>query len=526
MNNEDWLTYIGADIHALNSENEAPLEIACAYSDKYDRVHGDFRLRCAEVLLQHGADPNRVNLHGLTPLNRARKDKEAIGLLLKYGADINRGTKGVLASAAELGDAETLKFYLENGADCNMPDTSTDPTRRASYSQTLENKYPIVIAALPPMTGEWSASVAAEMIELLLNHGANVHLPVRDGKPTLHYLFDTATSTALRPLLKDSRIDMNIRDKEGKTAFMAACCSRIVSESLGDKTSPRYSEDDYSHIYLLFVDSPVHRSKIDYLAIDNKGEHLIFYLVSRQYDTMIHERILDIPGVRGLINKRDNEGCSPLFRALETAKISMVEQLVEEGADILQLDPRGNSFLHYLCRHRDLRYDTLQHHIPLMDKYLSLGGIIDARNDEGTTPLLAFITVGCTPRPLNDYEPHIEGFQWFAQHGADFTAKDNKGQSALHIIAGRSNQDFQWKGAKKQAYNAKLFQALLEKGCEVLDEDNQGRTALDIAAVKGNKSILKLFQRTKDTSAVAVTNSDNEEEEDDDTLRRIKMTLY
>ncbi|PQE32944.1 ankyrin repeat domain protein [Rutstroemia sp. NJR-2017a WRK4] len=526
-----YLIERGADIHALNSVDETPLEIACAHSDQwqYERAHGNFRLRCAELLLQKGADPNRVNSHGLTPLNRARKDKEAIALLLKYGADVNRGTKGVLASAAEVGDAETLKFYLENGADCNMPDTSTDPTPRVSCPQLVENKYPIVIAALPPMTGEWSASVAAEMVELLLNHGANVHLPVRDGKPTLHYLFETATSTALRPLLKDSRIDMNIRDKEGKTAFMAACCSRVVSECLGNKTSPRYSEDledDYSHMYLLFVDWPVHGSKIDYLAIDNKGEHLIFYLISRQYDKMIHERILDIPGVHGLINKRDNNGYSPLNRALETSKISMVEQLVEEGADILQLDPRGNSFLHYLCRHRDLQYDTLQHRIPLMDKYLSLGGAIDARNDEGTTPLLAFITVGGTSRPLSDYDTHIEDFKWFAQHGADFTAKDNKGQSALHIIASRSNQELQRNGKKKQAHNAKLFQAFLEKGCEVLDEDNQGRTALDIAAVVGNKGILKLFQRTKDTSAVATTNSDDEEEEDEYPLRRIKMKLY
>jgi ankyrin repeat protein len=453
-------------------------------------------------------------------LNRARNHKEAIAILLKHGADVNRGTKGVLASVAEVGDVETLNFYLEIGADCNHPDTSTKPANRFNNPHHLKYKYPIVIAAIPPMSGGWSASVSAEMVELLLNHGANVDLPVREGKPTLHYLFEQTTSTVLRPLLEHSRINMNLRDQEGQTAFMAACRSRIISECIGNKTSPRHSEDsedEYSHLYLLLIDSPIHGLKIDYLAIDNKGEHIIFYLTARAWDTMIHKRVLDIPGVRSLINQKDNEGYSPLHRACDISKISMLEQLVEEGADILALDPHENSLLHYLCKHRHLTYGfPIQHHIPLMEKYLALGGDIDGRNNDGFTPLLTFITASGTDRALDEYDTHTEDFQWFAQHGADFTAKNNKAQSALHIIAGKSSKDWRGDGKERQAYNAKLFAVFLEKGCEVLDEDNQGRTALDIAAVVGNKGILKLFQRKRDIGNMAATSSDDDDEEEEE----------
>ncbi|KAM3076481.1 hypothetical protein ACMFMG_007293 [Clarireedia jacksonii] len=487
-----YLIEKGADVNALNSRKETPLEIACA-SDST----GYFKLHCAEILLQNGADPNRVDSQGLTPLNRAKTDKEVIKILLKYGADVNRGTKSMLVSAAEAGDVEALKFYLEIGADCNKPDTSS-----------ILGTYPIMKAGTPVRGGAYSESDSAEMTRLLLDHGAKVDLlaPEKGGWRILHYLLAHATVTTLRPLLEDSRIDMNLRDEQGRTAFMTACYFGSESEDILE--TPRGNgeslNDDNSHPYLLLVNSPIHGSKIDYLATDNEGKHIIFYLISRLCDKKIPKRILDIPGVRGLIRKKDNEGYTPLHHALDLLRFSMVKQLVDEGADILEPDPKGNSMLHYLCT-----WGWVEDLIPLMNIYLDLGGSINARDNKGNTPFLEFIKHGGSP---SESYSHLEGFPWFAERGTDFTAKNNMGQSALHLIAGRSSEKRYWceGDEEKQKYNAQLFEALLEKGCEVLDEDNQGRTALDIAAVMGNKGILKLFERKRETGHTESSNSSDE----------------
>lgn len=88
-----------------------------------------------------------MNPEGLTALNKAGPDSEIIKTLLIYGADVNARIKGVLMSAVEVGDLRPLQFYQENGADCNVPDSSADSMYHRPYP--VPKISPIDVAAFP-----------------------------------------------------------------------------------------------------------------------------------------------------------------------------------------------------------------------------------------------------------------------------------------------------------------------------------------------------------------------------------------
>jgi len=153
----------------------------------------------------------------LTPLNRAGPDLSIVRILLEYGADVNAGTKGVIMSAVEAGDVETLLVYLQSGADCNMPDTSTESSFRETKIY-VPKRYPIVIAACLSNATEKQASISVYMVKVLLEHGARTDLPVNDKETILHYLFQNARSSVLAPLIQHPGVDLTMI---GQSVFLA-----------------------------------------------------------------------------------------------------------------------------------------------------------------------------------------------------------------------------------------------------------------------------------------------------------------
>ncbi len=78
----------------------------------------------ASMLLKHGADVDRRNDHGQTPLGGVafKGNMPLVSLLLHAGADINAdngGGKTPLMFAAMFGHREVVKYLLEQGADQN-----------------------------------------------------------------------------------------------------------------------------------------------------------------------------------------------------------------------------------------------------------------------------------------------------------------------------------------------------------------------------------------------------------------------
>ncbi|KIM94244.1 hypothetical protein OIDMADRAFT_136035, partial [Oidiodendron maius Zn] len=220
-----FLVSSGSMVDVVNEKGQTPLELASTCEQHCTAVaRGFFKPQCCEILLRLGADPNKPNLAGLTPLNMARHDSDIIKILLKHGADVNAGAKGALMSAVESGDVETLKIYLKNGADCNVPDTSANSNLRGGHPN-LQKRYPLAVAAFPPVHQPWSASTSTEMMRLFLDHGAKVDVLINDDEPLLHFLFQHARSSLLRIFTERPNLDFNVRDQKGRTVFMAACAS-------------------------------------------------------------------------------------------------------------------------------------------------------------------------------------------------------------------------------------------------------------------------------------------------------------
>src|SRR5206468_12888407 len=102
--------------------------------------------------------------------------------LLDRGANPNADGGGytVLHAAVLRGDFELLKAALEHGADPNVQVKSGTPYRRQSadyfFQATMIGATPLFLAA---------KDGSADMIRLLVSHGANLELPAKDGTTPL-----------------------------------------------------------------------------------------------------------------------------------------------------------------------------------------------------------------------------------------------------------------------------------------------------------------------------------------------------
>jgi ankyrin repeat protein len=492
----------GASINALDRDGNTPLHIASTEVQYCSGpACGFFRPQCCETLLRLGADPNAVNSTGYTALNLAGTNLQMAKTLLKYGADATEGGKGVLSSAIQAGDVEMTRFYLENGADCNVPDTSTE--YNSQPIGTNLKRYPLIVAAFPAAHNKRCMEVKPDLIKLMLQHGARVDLPISEDQTLIHYIFQYGDSKAINPFLEHSGLDFNIRDQKGRTVFLAACLSQVRSNSVTDQLTRDERmrlEASYTPSYLLLADSSKYGATIDYSAIDSDGKHLIIHLLS-QWQSKLAQRFMSIPGVSDLIHQKDNLGFSPLHHALKHQALQTATELVEAGCDITEPDPGGDNAAHFLCRVYSI--EMFSENVPLLEIFLERGGSINHQNHQGKSPLLIYLASGVIPSSDNfdgKRSTHKTYLPLFVSHGADFTAVSNNGQGALHVIAGRNRSHYHLSNETSKHlmnYNADLFKEVLEQGCDPLLEDENGRTALDIAAVVRNEEILKLYQRTK-----------------------------
>lgn len=104
----------GTPVEACNDLGQSLLGIAAMRGDR----------RAAALLLDRGADPNRVAWDGYPPLHLAviLNHVATARLLVKCGADVNRaGPRGLmpLLLASQIGSADLIRLLLERGADPN-----------------------------------------------------------------------------------------------------------------------------------------------------------------------------------------------------------------------------------------------------------------------------------------------------------------------------------------------------------------------------------------------------------------------
>jgi hypothetical protein len=117
----------------------------------------------------------------------------AIGYHESSQTQANKG----LYRACSNGNAAAAAYWLAKGADVNTPDIGFEG---------IPGKTPLMLCAHLP---------AAELVELLLELGADPNAVDHAGQPVIHH----ATDARIANLLVAHGADVNMKDKEGLTAL-------------------------------------------------------------------------------------------------------------------------------------------------------------------------------------------------------------------------------------------------------------------------------------------------------------------
>jgi ankyrin repeat protein len=161
---------------------------------------GCFPLSCVKnienckLLLDHGADPNKLNKQGYTPLGHqvmTPNNNDVIELLLKCGGKSNAIVCGkpLLLYAIELNDVHKVEILLRHGAH-----VSYDVIKGIGRWVNSE-----IFSLL--MHTVISAKDKNDIIKLLLSHGANPNMYV-DGVPLLSKVIELNDVCKVETLLK------------------------------------------------------------------------------------------------------------------------------------------------------------------------------------------------------------------------------------------------------------------------------------------------------------------------------------
>lgn len=146
----------------------------------------------------------------------------------------------------------------------------------------------------------------------------------------------------------------------------------------------------------------------------------------------------------------------PLYRAAQAGQCAIVEELLKHGPDLEAREAR--------TWQTPLFAASVKGFHDIASLLLAKGARVDALDRDGRTPLLAMA--------INPSFKSMEAASFLADHGANLEAKDRIGRTPLLWAATNRNYD--------------LAQTLLQKGANVSAVNNRGRTALHLTVDGSN----------------------------------------
>ncbi|KAJ4926524.1 hypothetical protein JOQ06_008697, partial [Pogonophryne albipinna] len=378
----------GADVHAKDKGGLVPLHNACSY--------GHYEV--TELLLKHGACVNAMDLWQFTPLHEAASKNrvEVCSLLLSHGADptlLNCHSKSSvdMAPTPELKERLTYEFkghsLLQAAREADMA--------KAKKTLALE-----IINFKHPHTHETALHCAVasphpkrkQVTELLLRKGANINEKNKDFMTPLHVAAERAHNDIMEVLQKHGA-KVNAVDTLGQTALHRAAmaghlqtCRLLLGYgadasllSLQGFTAAQMGNEAVQQI--LNENVPVRNSDVDYRLLeaakagdmDTVKTHSDGVLqMKRACQRLEGEALAGGQGIAaeqtmcaGLafsevqtslctaqnVNCRDLEGrhSTPLHFAAGYNRVSVVEYLLQHGADVHAKDKGGLVPLHNAC---------------------------------------------------------------------------------------------------------------------------------------------------------------------------------
>jgi ankyrin len=313
------------NVNAVNDNDQTPLMRAGS-------VHN------AELLLQHGADPNAQDRRGFSPLAYAilYRGDDIAAVLTTAGANQDGLDRAHLLAAIKEQNHESLKQYLRAGVD---PNTRDPWDRTALY----------VAAAL------WDA----DAVNFLLEAGADVNARSDGCTPLWAALTTSADNDSFEKrekfadtvaALLNAGASLDDLDSQGNSAAhlpfsrwwseprLAARLLHVCAAKVNDR-----GETPLMHVTGLGRLDELRRlinTGIDINAADAQGRTALFRVFERR-DRVERARLLLDHGAH--VNAADHSGQTPLIRAAIANDTDLIHLFIQYRADPHHLDNAGKT---------------------------------------------------------------------------------------------------------------------------------------------------------------------------------------
>ncbi|XP_052703310.1 serine/threonine-protein phosphatase 6 regulatory ankyrin repeat subunit A-like isoform X3 [Crassostrea angulata] len=303
-----------------------------------------------------------------------------------------------------------------------------------------------------------------ETIQLLLNHGADINLCMKDGTSPLFVACENGDNSIVQLLLRN-RAAINLCQINGTSPLYIACQNGHESTV---QLLLRYGAD----INLCQIDqaSPL------YTACQNGHDNTVQLLLSNGADTNLykwdgtsplctacengHESTVQLLLSNGAdINICMDDGTSPLYIACQKGHDSTVQFLLSNGADINLCKKNGSSPLYIACQNG---------HDSTVQLLLSNGADINLSMKDKTSPLYTACYVG-----------NESTVQLLLSNGADINLCKKNGTSPLYIACQNGHDS--------------TVQLLLSNKADVNLCKENGTTPFHTACQNGHDSTVQLL---------------------------------
>lgn len=337
----------GADMDALTEAGETPLQLA---------IHCRLGL-VVEALCVRGVDMSRLDANGVPPLWAALDSgqEEVASILVRNGADADCWGPGpdgclqtLLHKAIDENKEVLATFLIRSGCDVESPRRAGPAGEGADLA--ADKQTPLHLCCTWGLT---------EVIQTLLEHGANINAKDSEGKTPLHIAIENQHAAIISLLLTQPNIDLSARDNKGVSPFAAALIARNnkAAQAILEKNPSAAEQVDKKGRNFLHV------------AIQTCDMESVMFLLSVEVD--VNSRVQDatlapplhlaasagnevllrsllLAGARP--NDRDAHKRTALHVAAAAGHASIVSALVSGGAEYGAVDAAGDNALHVAAR--------------------------------------------------------------------------------------------------------------------------------------------------------------------------------
>ena len=410
----------GADIFATNMQNYSPLRLAL-------EAGGD-----VQSWLITSRTMNMTDGSGNTPLHYASEWtlNKAVLSLIEKGAQINAVNSNgetALFSAVKADSPSTINVLAENGivtdarSNLTRDHLGNTPLHAAGRWNALHAAQTLLafgmdvnaqnLSGKTPLS-DCCRSGKTEMAQLLIMNGANVNATDAAGRSILIDAVQ-ARNESMVSLLLQYGANPQIQEMSGRNAYHEAALNgntniiTMLRNAGGNPLSrDSYGETPFSLVLRSNDENLIHTVLgANTMIVDSDGNTPIHIAVERQASAKMLNMLLNMGYP---INQRNGKGITPLYQAVISNQKTLVEALLERGADPFVATTSGDSALlntitaknyglldiiaKYCATGTDMQGDTIMHYAAraadteTVQRLLQMNLDRKVRNISGETP--------------------------------------------------------------------------------------------------------------------------------------------